>query len=75
VRRSLLYAADTMNGKQLRQARRRLNLTQAQLGDAIGLHKNTIARMERDELEIVRTTELSVRYLLLVEKPNDERKH
>ena len=49
-------------------------MTQGQLGDAIGLHKNTIARMERNELEIVRTTELSVRYLLIMEKTNEERK-
>lgn len=40
-------------------------MTQEQLGEAIGLHWNTVARMERDETPIVKTTELAVKYLLL----------
>jgi DNA-binding XRE family transcriptional regulator len=56
--------------------RKKLSMTQKQLGDAIGIHKNTIARMERDELPVMRTTELSVRYLLLTmkSKPKGEQK-
>jgi DNA-binding XRE family transcriptional regulator len=57
-----------MTGKELRQARLRLKMTQTQLGEAVGLHKNTIARMERDELPIVKATELAVKYLALVSK-------
>jgi DNA-binding XRE family transcriptional regulator len=57
-----------MTGEELRQARRRLKMSQAELGQALELHKNTIARMERGELGIVKTTELSVRYLLVMSK-------
>jgi transcriptional regulator with XRE-family HTH domain len=62
------YAADTMTGQELRLARRRLGLTQRDLGAKLGLHKNTIARMERDELPVVKTTELAVRFLLIKKK-------
>ena len=52
-----------MTGKQLRDARRYLTLTQGQLGAELGIHPNTIARMERDELEIARVVELAVKFL------------
>lgn len=42
-------------------------MTQKQLAEAIGMRKNSVARMERDELPVMRTTELAVKYLLLVE--------
>jgi len=54
-----------MTGADIRRARRRLQWTQEQLGEALGLHWNTIARMERNELPIMKTTELAVRFLLL----------
>lgn len=57
-----------MTGKELRQARRRLKLSQAELGKGLELHKNTVARMERSELPIVKTTELAVKYLLVMSK-------
>jgi len=57
-----------MNGKELRQARVKLKLTQKQLGEALEMHKNTIARMERGELPIAKTTELAVKYLAVVSK-------
>ena len=57
-----------MTGKELRRARLRLKLTQAELGDALELHKNTVARMERGELPVVKTTELAVKYLAVVSK-------
>jgi len=53
-----------MTGKQMQRARKSLRLTQRQLGDALELHWNSIARMERDELPIVKQTELAMRYLL-----------
>jgi DNA-binding XRE family transcriptional regulator len=59
------YVADTMTGQELRRARRRLELTQRELGAKLELHKNTIARMERDELPVLKTTELAVRFLLV----------
>ena len=57
-----------MTGKEMLKARKSLGLTRRQLGDALGLHWNSIARMERDELPIVKQTELALAYLLLVKK-------
>ena len=59
-----------MKGKELRAARARLGMTQTELGEALGVHWNSIARMERDydSFPITRTTELAVKYLLLVMK-------
>lgn len=42
-------------------------MTQKELGEALGIHKNSVARMERGEFPIIRTTELAVKYLLLME--------
>lgn len=39
-----------MTGQQIREKRTALGMTQAELGDALGVAKNTIARWERDEL-------------------------
>lgn len=57
-----------MTGKELRRARIRLKMTQAEVAEALGLHENTIARIERGELPVVKTTELAVKYLTLVSK-------
>jgi transcriptional regulator with XRE-family HTH domain len=54
-----------MTGQELRRARRKLKMTQREVAAELELHKNTIARMERDELPIVKTTELAVRFLLV----------
>ena len=43
-----------------------MKLTQKQLGEELELHKNTVARMERDELPVVKTTELAVKYLAVM---------
>jgi transcriptional regulator with XRE-family HTH domain len=59
---------DTVTGDELRRARERLKLTQKELGEALELHKNSIARMERGAMAIVRTTELAVKYLLVMSK-------
>jgi DNA-binding XRE family transcriptional regulator len=56
-----------MTGKQLWQARKKLHMTQSELAEALELHKNTIARAERDELAILKVTELAVKYLLIAE--------
>jgi len=42
-------------------------MTQEELGGALGVHWNSVARMERDEFPIIRTTELAVKYLLVME--------
>ncbi len=54
-----------MTGAELRKARQRLNMTQAKLAEAIGMQRNSVARMERDDQPVMRTTELAVKYLLL----------
>ena len=56
-----------MTGQELKHARGRLKLTQKELGAELGIHKNSVARMERGEFPIIRTTELAVKYLLLME--------
>lgn len=54
-----------MTGADIKNARKRLRMTQAELGQAIGMDKNSIARMERGERPVMLTTELSIKYLLL----------
>ena len=41
-----------MNGKELKQIRHRLGLTQKQMAETVGIHWNSLARMERDEMRI-----------------------
>jgi DNA-binding transcriptional regulator YiaG len=41
-----------MSGSDIRKIRRNLNLTQKGLAQLVGVHKNTVARWERDELKI-----------------------
>jgi len=69
-----LYVLDTMTGSELRQARSRLGMTQKKLGEALGVHWNSVARMERDEFPIIRTTELAVKYLLVMESKKRRKK-
>ena len=51
-----------------------MKMTQAQLAEAIGMDKNSIARMERGERPVMLTTELSVKYLLLTMKKTKREK-
>jgi DNA-binding XRE family transcriptional regulator len=64
----LVYLRYTMTGEQLRQARKRLGMTQSELAEAIGMQKNSIAMIERGLRPVMKTTELSVRYLLVMSK-------
>jgi len=54
-----------MTRAELRRARKRLAMTQAELAEALGMQRNSIARMENDRQPVMRTTELGVKYLLL----------
>ncbi len=45
-----------MTGADLKRRRRRLKLTQAELAKLIGVAKNTVARWERGELGMSKTT-------------------
>ena len=42
-----------------------MGMTQRELAEAIGMRETSIARMENGFQRIMRTTELSVKYLLL----------
>jgi DNA-binding XRE family transcriptional regulator len=54
-----------MTGKELRQMRKHLEMTQADLARALGLQRNSITLMEAGERPVVKTTELAVRFLLV----------
>jgi DNA-binding XRE family transcriptional regulator len=63
-----------MKGPELKAARARLGMTQKELAEALGVHWNSVARMERDEFPIIRTTELAVKYLLIMESKKGGKK-
>jgi len=63
-----------MKGSDLRRLRIALKMTQRELGEALDLDKNTVARAERDEIPIHRTTELAVKYLLSMESKKGRKK-
>jgi transcriptional regulator with XRE-family HTH domain len=45
-----------MNGQEVREIRDKLGFTQEQLAREVGVHKNTVARWERNELAIREST-------------------
>ncbi len=63
-----------MTGAELKEARERLGMTQAAMAEALGMQRNSVARMERGEQRIMRTTELAVKYLLLTMRKPKRRK-
>jgi DNA-binding XRE family transcriptional regulator len=58
----------------MRQARKRLSMTRKEFGEELGVHWNSVARMERDEFPIIRTTELAVKFLLLTKTKKEGEK-
>jgi predicted transcriptional regulator len=64
-----------MTREELRKARDRLGMTQKQLAEALGMQTNSVTRMEMGIQPIMRTTELSIKYLLsVVSKKRKRRK-
>jgi transcriptional regulator with XRE-family HTH domain len=64
-----------MDGAELKKAREKLlKLTQSELAEAIGMKRNSIARMERGERPVLRHTELAIKYLLLTMSKKSRRK-
>ena len=49
-------------------------MTQSELADAIGMKRNSIARMERNERPLLKHTELAIKYLLLTMSKKSRRK-
>jgi DNA-binding XRE family transcriptional regulator len=62
-----------MTGKELRRMRKRLEMTQAELAQALGLQRNSITLMEAGERPVVKATELAVRFLLVKFKKGEGR--
>lgn len=56
-----------MNGTELRGLRHRLGMSQAKLAALIGVHWNTLARYERDEIAIPEPVAILARLLLKLE--------
>jgi predicted transcriptional regulator len=52
-----------MTGAELRKHRQRLGLTQKQMAKQLGLHWNSLARMERDEIGMRESTVTLVRLI------------
>jgi DNA-binding XRE family transcriptional regulator len=65
---ALVYLRYTMTGEELRRVRKRLGMTQIELAEAIGMQKNSVAMIERGLRPVMKTTELAVRYLLVMSK-------
>ena len=57
-----------MIGKELRQIRVKLGLTQKLMAERLGLQRNTVARMERDEIGISGPVERLARLILDVQR-------
>ena len=55
--------AGTMDGAELRRCRGNLEMTQADLAAGLGMARETIGAMERDQAPIERRTALAVRHL------------
>ena len=56
-----------MTGEELHRIRERLGLTQAQLAERLGVHWNSVARWERNEMSIRETAARLVRLLAKME--------
>jgi DNA-binding XRE family transcriptional regulator len=54
------------NGERLKEARTKLAMTQAQLGEALDLTPVMIGLMERGEKDVGKRTDLAIRYLLSI---------
>lgn len=52
-----------MTGKELQRHRQRLGLTQKEMAERVGVHWNSLARMERDEMTISEPVARLVRLL------------
>jgi DNA-binding XRE family transcriptional regulator len=63
-----------MTRMDMKRARERLRMTQAELAEALGMQRNSIVRIENGSQPILRTTELSVKYLLLTMKKTKGRR-
>jgi transcriptional regulator with XRE-family HTH domain len=59
-----------MTGEELREIRTRMGLTQVEFADLVGVHPNSLARQERNEIGIRESQAKLVR--LLAERHKDQ---
>jgi transcriptional regulator with XRE-family HTH domain len=64
-----------MTGSELRRLRTRAGFSQRTLAAALGMHKNTIAQMERDELPIRTVVALAAVHVCSGPKPTKGGRH
>ena len=62
-----------MTGSEVRRIRKRLGLTQVAFADLVGVHSNSLARWERDELKVHESAARLMK-LLAVQKPPTKRR-
>ncbi len=62
------------SARQMRSIRKKLQMSQAKLADALGVRTNTVARWERGDMTPPKLAELAARYLLLTIKPKEATK-
>jgi DNA-binding XRE family transcriptional regulator len=60
-----MAATMTMQPDEMKAIRKRLGMTQADFGEAIGMSRKAVNEMEAGKAVIERRTELAVRYLEL----------
>ena len=64
-----------MTGAELRRLRTRAHLSQRALAKRLGLHWNSVARMERGELPVREVVALAVRYVTSAPQTKGGRHH
>ena len=57
-----------MKGKELRQLRLKMGITQKQLAEQLGVTENTVARWERDEIKMGEPAAILMRRIAVTRK-------
>ncbi len=63
-----------MTAKELRRLRERLEMTQTELGEALGMQRNSITRMELGLRPITKVTGLAVTHLVAMKSKKGGRR-
>lgn len=64
-----------MQGKKLKAIRKRLQLTQAQFAELVGVTANTVARWERGEMEMREPTARLIQSIYAAKKKPGKGRH
>lgn len=65
IAKNLIQRQGTLDGKELRFVRKEMDITQAELARLMDVTSQTVARWEKDEVAIPRTTDLLLRAFML----------